>query len=515
LSVYLRTIQNDAPRCFFFDLIRIDSERAENLKEKIVDLFKAAGLEEVMKKNLVGFASDGASVMTGRTGGLGVLLGQHYQRKLYRIHCAPHKLQLALGHVYSKEGLKFLKNSLENTCNNLYSFYNRNAVKRKSTLRNTAEALDLPLYELNYIFPIRWATSEYTALERVNRNYITILSNLESIKASEDFDQETKLLATNLLTNLLNTHFKAWLLFVMDVLGLFKEASQRLQNTAGTLIGMETFREYLLDSLEKLKTNDGAALTTFLATYRCYKDVGRLVRCKAKDLDDKDFVLTEQFTLKPSDGRGGGRNRIPKLTEHRNAFIDALKEQILRYFPQGSLAMFDVLEPSRLPGESGSVHSYAAKIIGLAQWFEVDPAATAEEFSFLLHSLIDDNKQELCVHSRDDPVVFWSHFLSKPTVVWHENIRKVIESALALPVATADVERGFSILKHIAYDRRSRLTPAHLRNLLFLRINGPDQDQFDPIRYAKAWVACGGMRSDDPRQQRKKQKNELPRSSLF
>ena len=50
-----------------------------------------------MKSNLVGFASDGASVMLGRHQGLGV----HFERfssrpKIYKIHCMAHRLNLVV-----------------------------------------------------------------------------------------------------------------------------------------------------------------------------------------------------------------------------------------------------------------------------------------------------------------------------------------------------------------------------------------------------------------------------------
>ncbi len=110
---------------------------------------------------------------------------------------------------------------------------------------------------------------------------------------------------------------------------------------------------------------------------------------------------------------------------------------------------------------------------------------------------------------------FWAHFLGLPTVTWKESIRKLVETILAVPIATADVERGFSILTHTKYDQRSRLTTEHLRNLMFMRINGPPFDKFDAVRYAKAWIESGGMHTDDPTKQRTKQKNELTRSNLF
>ncbi len=110
---------------------------------------------------------------------------------------------------------------------------------------------------------------------------------------------------------------------------------------------------------------------------------------------------------------------------------------------------------------------------------------------------------------------FWSHFLNSATVTWQPQIKKLVQLVLVLPIASADVERGFSILNHARYDRRSRLTTQHLQDILFLRINGPPLSHFDASRYAQAWIKAGGMLTDDPTQVRKKPANELPKSNLF
>ena len=51
--------------------------------------------------------------------------------------------------------------------------------------------------------------------------------------------------------------------------------------------------------------------------------------------------------------------------------------------------------------------------------------------------------------------------------------------------------------------------------MMFLRINGPEPANLDAMRYAKKWMKSGHMATDDPRQERKKPKNELPHSNLF
>jgi len=102
---------------------------------------------------------------------------------------------------------------------------------------------------------------------------------------------------------------------------------------------------------------------------------------------------------------------------------------------------------------------------------------------------------------------FWIHFFSMETVQWDLEIRNLVRIVFALPVSTAEVERGFSILKHIRYDRRSRLTPDTLKDIMFLRINGPSVSNFNPQDYVKKWIKAGRFSSDDPRDRGKQKPN--------
>ena len=178
--------------------------------------------------------------------------------------------------------------------------------------------------------------------------------------------------------------------------------------------------------------------------------------------------------------------------------------------------MFDIFMPKKLPRISSDVSTYVSDVMDVANRFGQDAIKSSDEFGLLLHSLIDYHFEEYCLHAdKKDPIGFWTHFLNLETVDFRSEIKSLIRKVLVLPISTADVERGFSILTHIKSDRRSRLTPTNLRNMMFLRINGPEPANLDAMRYAKKWMKSGHMATDDPRQERKKPKNELPHSNLF
>jgi hypothetical protein len=397
----------------------------------------------------------------------------------------------------------------------MYSFYNRNAVKRKTSLRNTAEAMDQFLYELIYIFKVRWVASELSALKKIRENYIIIVNNLDSILADADFDAETKALAKGYKKIMLNTHFVGIFYFTMDLLDLLAYESLCLQNREATVVGMEEFHKELRRSIEKRREEDGIWMKIFLAEHYCFKrpTSTTAVKCTSLDLDSKKFKLTEGFLLEPP---GASDREFPTLSSIRGTFVDELLKQIENYFPEGSMQMFAVFLPGKLPKITSDVTTYVADVADVALRFGMDPVRCSNEFALLLHSLIDDHFEEYCLHSnKNDPIGFWTHFLNSDTIEFGSDIKSLIRKVLVVPITTAEVERGFSILTHIKYDRRSRLTPKNLRNIMFLRINGPEPENLDAVKYAKKWIESGHMATDDPRQQRKKPKNELPRSNLF
>ncbi|MCP4485841.1 MAG: hAT transposon family protein [Gammaproteobacteria bacterium] len=504
-------------------------ETAESLKTALFAAFEEDNILEQIKMRLIGFASDGAAVMMGKNNGLAKVLNDDVNNNIFQVHCMAHKLQLAAGHCVTS--ISFLKGDFEKTINKLYSFYNNKAVKRKSSLRNTAEAFGEKLYELNYIFDIRWVASELSALNKVKQNFKIIFHNFEEIHASGDFDQETKQKATALQNRITNVRFYSVLVFVMDVLKVLVQASKEFQKRTALVIGQEKLRLDLLQSIEAFKEGDGAELVYFLQHSKCFKDV-RWKKCRTADLDDKDFMFDDDtdIRLRQQDttghsSRSASANLYPPLSEFRITFIDLLKEELESYFPEGSYSMFDCLDPKNLPMSAGEIPTFVPRIMPLASRFLHDELLAAEEFTELMQAIMALDYNLFCSHKNEDNAAdFWSFYLNHDSVVPSSSIRSIIIIALSLPVGSAEAERGFSILKHTRYDRRNRLTPKHLEDVLRIRINGPTLDNFDAARYALQWLQ-EHMASDDPAQIRppssastdeeKLRKALLKKSNLF
>jgi len=81
---------------------------------------------------------------------------------------------------------------------------------------------------------------------------------------------------------------------------------------------------------------------------------------------------------------------------------------------------------------------------------------------------------------------------------------------------TAECERGFSAMNTICTDLRSRLTTNNIANLMFITINGPPLNSWNPDSYVKSWLAKHRS-ADDTRSKHSKPTSidEVQKKSLW
>ena len=243
------------------------------------------------------------------------------------------------------------------------------------------------------------------------------------------------------------------------------------------------------------------------------------VPCSTLDLDTCDFRLFKQgstitFTTSQSLRQ---RSDWMKLGELRIVLINALAANINSYFPEGSMSMFDVFLPFNLPTTLTEVNSYCAKLNPIALRFEANKENVLQQCIRFLTSNINYNYIEYCaLKNEKNPAVMWPMMLATQHAKENNDFVKLVDVVLALPVGTADVERGFSILNHIRYDRRARFTVEHLEDMSRIRINEPSLSKFNAEAYALHWLKSGHMQSDELLTKRRISSSNLPiESALF
>lgn len=103
LIVYFQLLENNVPITCFYKLLETSSDVTANgffktiwdgLKNEERDFFN------YFKRNLIGFASDGESVMSGVRGGLISFIRGISKQPIYAIHCMAHRIHLAIKKAY-------------------------------------------------------------------------------------------------------------------------------------------------------------------------------------------------------------------------------------------------------------------------------------------------------------------------------------------------------------------------------------------------------------------------------
>ena len=71
------------------------------------------------------------------------------------------------------------------------------------------------------------------------------------------------------------------------------------------------------------------------------------------------------------------------------------------------------------------------------------------------------------------------------------NLLHLIDLVLSLPATSSDAERGFSQMKLVKTDWRSKLTDDHLTDLMTVQLEGEDLGVFDPKKAIALWYSEG------------------------
>lgn len=77
------------------------------------------------------------------------------------------------------------------------------------------------------------------------------------------------------------------------------------------------------------------------------------------------------------------------------------------------------------------------------------------------------------------------------------DVLDLFDALLTIPATTADCERGFSVMKQMKSDWRSRLKGETLSDLLKTQLCSPDIKDFDPTKAIDIWHA-DSLRSRRP-----------------
>ncbi|CAH2009382.1 unnamed protein product [Acanthoscelides obtectus] len=214
LCLISRYRQVDKVTDSFLALIPLQGATADDLHEKIVRFFDNNGIP--WRNNLIGFASDGASVMVGRLNSLTTKLQAQIQN-LFTLKCICHSFSLCASNACSK-----LPRRAEDLVRNVYNFFS-NSPKRIDTLKEFQTFTETPIHKILQPSQTRWLSLE-SAVNRILEQYNALVLFFTDAAMSEGV-----LAAQNILNDLKDPLTKAFLLFLQFVLPLFNNLNREMQ----------------------------------------------------------------------------------------------------------------------------------------------------------------------------------------------------------------------------------------------------------------------------------------------
>lgn len=199
----------------FLALLPLQGATADDLYEKIVRFFESNGIP--WRTNLIGFASDGASVMVGRFNSLTTKL-QAQTENLFTLKCICHSFSLCASNACSK-----LPRGVEDLVRNVYNFFS-NSPKRIGTLKEFQIFTETPIHKILHPSQTRWLSLE-SAVNRILEQYNALVLFFTDAAISERV-----LAAENILNDLRDPLTKPFLQFLQFVLPLFNNLNKEMQS---------------------------------------------------------------------------------------------------------------------------------------------------------------------------------------------------------------------------------------------------------------------------------------------
>ena len=214
----------------------------ETIYMEILSALRTLGLDVT---NCVGLGSDGASVMFGQKGSVGVLLAKE-SPYLTRVHSIAHRLSLACSDA--PKDVSFLK-SYKDTLRNLYIHVTGSGI-RVNKLESMQQVMEERQRRLKDPINVRWLAME-NAVMAIHKCYGSVVAYLES---NDGKNTVGDVIADGLLKEVLHYKFPAFTAILCDVLSVLGQLSKQLQTENLDLSEVMPLKDSALGCLNGLKS---------------------------------------------------------------------------------------------------------------------------------------------------------------------------------------------------------------------------------------------------------------------
>ncbi|XP_044537375.1 sperm flagellar protein 2 [Gracilinanus agilis] len=398
-------------------------------------------------KKLVGFGSDGASVMVAENNGVARLL-KEIQPCVQTVHCFAHRLELAYQEALQSIQLYRTMNDL---LQNIYYFY-RDSPSNTNALIAAFEDLKIRPVIPSRVGNNRWLPRLQMALQIFLKGYSPIVKQLKTMqegRSSTDHQKAQKLLQFLLQAEVVR--FAHFLLDVINVLSILSRVNQDRNSSIGDVF---------------------ATLQSTLGTLNMYK----------KRPGPKERLAESATHFHGNQLTGNGN-----ISEVRNTVLTNLSKHLHDCFSDAS---HDVVRATTI----GSFKLWPRKID--QEFGEKEVSILTKHYEPVLEGAnvkIDEVDTEWSMMKLE----IYDRFQNIRKLTWdivnsiysykYPNILTLVDLVLTLPASSAEAERGFSQMKLTKSQMYFKMGPENMTDILIIQLNSPDINKFDPKKAIHLW----------------------------
>lgn len=194
-------------------------------------------------------------------------------------------------------------------------------------LKETAEKLNITFYELNYIYRVRWISSEFQAISNFNKMWKLVVIDLIQIRDNRrNFDADVRNKASSLLASIKGKHFLVILNFIYDVLEHLSFWSKKMQERAALLADFVEFKDKIIQTFESLKNEHGKGMKLLLEHCTCDDEICETIE------QYYSSETVKYYGVPLLNDRGADEDIVPYLYEIREFFWKIYKVKLITIF---------------------------------------------------------------------------------------------------------------------------------------------------------------------------------------
>ena len=465
--------------------------------------------------------------------GFVTLFERAVEKPIIKIKCQAHRLETVLSHAYKKcDNCPRLTAFLQNA----HSFYSMSP-KRKDDLKKYIRKhkdQGATFFVPKALVKTRWVASHYIAAKVIYLNYATLLGHLKSLLTSPHFkkDKATLERARHMISIMEQKHFLTSLALLLDIQNIFKGMSELYQTRGRAIIGQLNKKDDILKEIDEIVAQLGGEYMEDILSKTLCTDQSTATVTVCQSLNDFEtqsvtiggIALTGDEPLPlPIDVNHDKSLQIPfkdglfanvevesiveiaddkyvATSSYIGKFTTALKAKVRSYFPHDELLKVMVsLDQTLYPLRVERILSDSEVLRMWRKWPTIlgltEEAQTVESDMRKVVEWLKDHPEFWCSNHNSQPDEFWSQVLKRfkemPT-----NLVKVLKCTLSIPIAGADVERSFSILKFQKTALRNQMSPELLDTVIRLKMIKETWDTFDATRATELWTNDGHLICD-------------------